>query len=563
MTDAFVSLKQALTDLVARGLKDYLQSVDPQLAPPEFSLEIPRNPEHGDWACSIALQLAKPLRSNPLKIAEGIVAQMPESNLVDNPEVVRPGFINLRLSDRAVNRLVRHILDRGEAYGSSPQYAGHRVLIEFVSANPTGPLHIGHCRGAVVGDTLARLCAAAGYDTYREYYYNDAGVQMTTLGKSLRARYLQALGEDVPFPENGYQGDYMVDLGKQLAAEKGVALKDVEETRPFTDYAAQHIIQLIEADLESLRIHFDNWFSETTLHREGNVARALDRLRDQGKIYEKEGARWLKTTDYGDEKDRVVVKSDGDYTYLAPDIAYHEYKFQRGFDHLVNVLGADHHGYIPRLKAAVEALGYAHDQLDCVLVQMVGVKREGEVMKLSTRAGEFITLKEVIDEIGADVTRFMFLMRSPDSQMVFDFDLAKQTSMENPLYYVQYAHARCCSLMRKARESGHHWEGGQNANLGRVRSPEEKAIVHQMDRLGDVVLETVAAMDPMPMTAYLRDLATAFHAYFSAGNKEFALRVVQPQDPELTQARLTLIAALRQTLANGLALLGIVPLERL
>jgi arginyl-tRNA synthetase len=558
------SLENGIVALVRQGVDSFFSTqAAPDAERPEVALETPRNPEHGDWACSVAMKLAKTLRRKPLEIARAIAAHIPASELIAPPEVAPPGFINLRLAPGAVGWLVRKVLADGRLYGCSDRYAGRRAMVEFVSANPTGPLHIGHGRGAVIGDALARILAAAGYEVWREYYYNDAGVQMQTLGESLRARYLQALGLDVPFPENGYQGDYMVELGEKLKAERGNAMKDEPSWQPFTDYAADFIMGLIRDDLHTLRIDFDNYFSETTLHEGGQVEDVLERLKARGRLYEKDGAWWLRTTDYGDEKDRVVVKSDGNTTYLAPDIAYHEYKFARGFDRLINVLGADHHGYIPRLKAAIGALGHRPEQLDCVIVQMVSVANQGVTMKLSTRRGDFITLKEVIDEIGADVTRFLFLTRAADSQMVFDFKLAKDTSMDNPLYYVQYAHARCSSLMRKAEETGMPWRGGEGSDLALLTAPEELTIVRQMDRLGGVVLECAAAADPMPLTAWLRDLATAFHAYFTAGNKEPALRVVRAETPDLTRARLTLIVALRQVLANGLALVGVVPLERL
>ena len=564
MDSSFRSIEQSVEELIREGVERFLKDAAGE-APDglEVALETPRNPDHGDWACSVALRLAKPMRRAPLQIAQEIAARVPKSPLIAPPEVAAPGFINLRLGPDAVGTFVTHVLGQAERFGHSDVNAGHRVLVEFVSANPTGPLHIGHCRGAVIGDSLARILAATGCRVSREYYYNDAGVQMRTLGESLRARYLQALGVSADLPENGYRGDYMIELGEQLAREKGPGLKDETSTQPFTDYAAGHILKLIEADLEALRIHFDTWFSETTLHQDGRVGGALDALKEAGQLYENESAWWLRTTDYGDEKDRVVIKTDGEFTYLAPDIAYHRYKFERGFDRLIDVLGADHHGYVPRLKAAVQALGHPADSLGCVMVQMVAVKRGEEVIKLSTRAGDFITLKDVIDEIGADVTRFLFLMRSPDSQMVFDFDLAKDTSMNNPLYYIQYAHARCCSLMRKASEEGMEWDRNRLGALDRLSAPEELAMVRQMDRLGAVVIECAAFEDPMPLTGYLRDLATSFHAYFTAGNKESGLRVVQPDDAELTQARLCLIGAVRQALANGLALLGVVPLERL
>lgn len=563
VSEKFTSIENAVAALLKAGLTNYLATLENAPEAPELTLEIPRNPEHGDWASTVALRLAKPMKMNPFTVAEGIVAAMPASDLIEPPTIIKPGFINMRMAVGAARLLVQNVLERGKDFGRSDAFAGHKVLIEFVSANPTGPLHIGHGRGAVVGDSLARIFAAAGYDVSREYYYNDAGVQMRLLGKSLQVRYLQALGQDIPFIEDGYKGDYMIEIAEKLKAERGDSMKDVEDTRPFTDYAAEYILKLINDDLDALRIHFDNYFSETTLHNEGKVDEVLERLREKGKIYESEGAWWLRTVDYGDEKDRVVKKSDGNYTYLAPDIAYHEYKFQRGFDRLIDVLGADHHGYIPRLKASIQALGYRPDQLDAVIIQMVGVQRGGQAVKLSTRAGDFITLKEVIDEVGADVTRFLFLTRSSDSQMVFDFELAKEVSMDNPVYYVQYAHARCCSLLRKAEEVGQAWQGGAGADLSLLNTPEEKAIVAQMDRFRAVIIDIAKNAEPMPMTAYLRDLATAFHGYFTAGNKNEGLRVLQADNAALTQARLTLISALRQVFANALGMLGVVPLDRL
>ncbi len=557
------SVREAIRELLREGVTTWLAGLGPGLEAPEIELEVPRNAGFGDWASTLPLRLARPLKKKPLEIAEAIAAAIPPNTLIDPPEVTPPGFINFRLAAGAVEHLVRRVQAEGPAYGHSRAFAGQRVLVEFVSANPTGPLHIGHGRGAVIGDSLARIFAAAGYDVSREYYYNDAGVQMRTLGESLRARYLQALGEAVDFPENGYKGDYMIELGEGLKAERGEALRNEPATQPFTDFAAGHIIDLIREDLERLRIGFDSWFSETTLHREGKVAAVIEELKARGKVYEKDNAWWLASTEFGDEKDRVVIKSDGEYTYLAPDVAYHEHKFGRGFTRLVNVLGADHHGYVARLKAAVAALGHKAEQLDCVLIQMVSVERAGEAVKLSTRAGDFITLKEVLDEIGVDVTRFLFLTRAADSQMVFDFELAKDTSMDNPVYYVQYAHARCCSLMRKAEELGVGWHEGQAADLALLAAPEERAIAHQADRLPQVVEEAARSAQPQLVTAYLRDLATAFHGFFTAGNRDASLRIVQPEAPELTRARLALIAALRTTLANALALLGVEPLERL
>ena len=578
--ETFQSIEQDVEALVVQGVQAYLQTQPEAPDIGAFQLESPRNPEHGDWATSVALRLAKPLRMNPFAIAEAIVEHIPASDLIEKPEIARPGFINVRLAGGAVARLIRYVLERGEKYGHSKAYDGQRVMVEFVSANPTGPLHIGHGRGAVIGDTLARILAAAGYKVHREYYYNDAGVQMKKLGETHCNKYIYEYGKRHPsdaidyfktfnvdreLGEGHYLGSYMTDIAEgtadQFPPEQFVSSED--PIKDFSDKAAEIIMGMIKEDLDRLGIHFDEYFSETTLHKDGNVEAALDKLKRLGKVYEQDGAWWLASAQYGDEKDRVVVKSDGDYTYLAPDIAYHENKFACGFDRLINVLGADHHGYVPRLRAAVEALGYRADRLDCVIVQLVAVERSGEAVKLSTRAGDFITLKEVLDEIGPDVTRFLFLTRAADSQMVFDFDLAKDTSMDNPVYYVQYAHARCCSLMRKAEETGQPWCEGRDADLGLLSVPEERVIVRQMDRLTGVVLEVAKQVEPMLMTAYLRDLATAFHSYYSQGNKDASLRVIQADSPALTQARLTLIATLRQTFANALEMLGVTPLERL
>lgn len=562
-------LESQVRGLIESAVSRYLATCDAAVECPAIELGSPRNPDHGDWSSNVAMKLAKGLKQKPRDIAEGIIGQFPENDLVDRPEVAGPGFINLRAAAAGFAGTLRQVLASADAYGNGTQYEGRRALVEFVSANPTGPLHIGHGRNAVVGDVLSRIYAAAGYDVEREYYFNDAGVQMRLLGETLRARYLQACGEDAQVPENGYRGDYMIDIARQLHDEEGTARRDEEDTPFFTHYASEKILTMIRADLATLGIEFDTYFSETSLHEGGQVERTLGELQERGCVYEQDGALWLKTTDHGDDKDRVVRKSDGDYTYLTPDIAYHRDKFERGFDRLVNVLGGDHHGYVARLKAAIGSLGHDPEALHCVLIQMVSVKREGKIQKLSTRAGDFIPLRDVLEDLGPDVVRFFFVMRGADSQMTFDFDLAKQKSMDNPYYYVQYAHARCRSLMRKAEESGQAWRGINGAKgteevaLERLTANEEKAIIRQIEKFPKVISEAANRDEPLPVTNYLRDLATAFHSYFSAGNKDLALRCIQANDPEMTQARLTLIAALQQTLANGLGLLGIKPLERL
>ncbi len=556
-------IEDRLVSLLEKAAAAYLKSIDGPEIPVAVELQIPRKAEHGDFACNLPLQWARHLKRKPLEIAEGFVPFVHDPSLIDPPEVAPPGFINLRLATPAIAEIVRNVLVTGADYGRSTVNAGSRTLVEFVSANPTGPLHIGHGRNAVVGDTLARLYEATGTTIEREYYFNDAGVQMSLLGQSLRARYLQACGRETPFPENGYKGDYMIDLGKSLQAEVGDSKIDESDLHFFTDFAATAIMKMIREDLETLGIRFDTYFSETTLHRDGRVEKALEHLRAMGRVYEKDNALWLKTEEFGDDKDRVIRKSDGDYTYLMPDIAYHEDKFSRGFDRLINVLGGDHHGYVARLKAAVAAMGRDPDALHCVMIQMVGVQEAGETRKLSTRAGDFEPLASILEELGADIVRFFFLMRAADSQLTFDLDLARQRTMDNPYWYIQYAHARCCSLLAKAAESGQTWEHGQSAALDRLSAPEERAIIFQIARLPTVVIEAVAKDEPLPVTTYLRELATAFHSYFSAGNANAALRVLQSEDAALTQARLTLIAALKLTLANGFRLLGLTPIDRL
>jgi len=551
-------------ELIERAARAYLAGAEASLQEVAVELQVPRKAEHGDWASNVALKLAKSLGRPPMEVAQGIRDHVEPNELLEPVEVAPPGFINLRLNAAWLRRTIQTVLAAGEAYGRSQAHEGERALVEFVSANPTGPLHVGHGRNAVVGDTLARLYAAVGFRVEREYYYNDAGVQMGLLGESLRARYLQQLGRPAQIPDDGYQGEYLIRIAERLAAEAGEAQADGAPTAYFTEYAAQAIMADIRRDLETLDIRFDRFSLESSLHAAGRVSQTLDRLRQRGMLYEHEGALWLKTTDYGDEKDRVVRKKDGETTYLAPDIAYHEEKFARGYDRLVNVWGGDHHGYVARLKAAIAGLGEDPSRLHCVLIQMVGVRESGTARKLSTRSGDFVPLAEILKEFGPDLARYFFLSRAADSQMVFDLDLARSQSMDNPYFYLQYAHARCCSLLRKAEAQGFEpGAGAVTAPLELIQAPEERAIVVLIGRFPAVVLEAAEGDEPLTVTLFLRDLATAFHAYFTAGNRDTALRCVQPERPDLTAARLALILALRQTLANGMALLGLRPMERL
>jgi len=596
---------------------------------PAVSVEVPRNPDHGDFATNLAMQLARALKRNPMQVAEGLLACLDRAGLVREATIAKPGFINFRLESEAAAAVLRRIAQQGKDFGRTRTGAGTKVLVEFVSANPTGPLHIGHARNAVVGDTVARILSAAGYEVSREYYFNDAGVQMNMLGNTLRLRVAEALGRPVQWPAQYYRGDYMRDIaqlmvgevgaevldtrldavnadlgtneqggsaadesaspaGEELDADETASLAADETASPageepdiavdleadvdasqrnpyqyFTDFAAREILKTIDADLKAMGIVFDTWFSETTLHKNGSVEATLKELRTLDQIYDADGAQWLRTSAHGDEKDRVVVKSNGHYTYVTPDIAYHRYKYSRGFDRLINVLGADHHNYVVRLKMAVAALGHPKDALQCVIYQMVSLLKDGRTMKLSTRAGEFITFKEMIDELGAGVARFFFSMRSPDAQMTFDWNLAKDTSMDNPVYYVQYAHARCRSLFRKAEEVGCAYAGIEGADLSLLTLPGEQAILRALGRLPEVVDAAARDLAPHYITNYLQETAQLFHNWFTQGTNDPSLRFVLPENPALTQARLALVAGLRTVLANGLGVLGIEPMERM
>ncbi len=563
MGNEHISIKDALAGIVKEGVRAYAEGIGRAMPDFRVVIERPKVKEFGDYATNVAMQLARVFKKSPHEIADGIKSNLPESPLVAEVSIAGPGFINFRLADAAGSTVLKTVLAQGEKFGRINIGGDKRVLVEFMSANPTGPLHIGHARNAILGDSIARILEAIGYNVTREYYYNDAGVQMKKLGESLRARYLQAQGIDAALPENGYRGEYMRDIAKSLVSERGDSLVSEKDVDVFTHYAADHIIGLIDEDMKALGINFDNWFSERSLHLDGKVEVALVLLKEKGMLYEKDGALWLRTQQFGDEKDRVVVKSDGEKTYLAPDLAYHKDKFERGFDLLVDVFGGDHHGYVPRLLAGVQALGFDAKKLHCIVFQMVTLLKEGERIKLSTRAGKFITLKDVIAELGADVVRFFFLMRSADSQMVFDWELAKDRSMNNPVFYVQYAHARCCSVFKKAEEREIVWRGADKSDLSLLTLKEEQEVLRVMVRYPEAVKVCAESFEPHHITLYLRELAGAFHTLFTMGTKNEDKRFLVPHKPELTQARLTLVAGVKQVLSNALRLIGIEPLERL
>lgn len=519
----------------------------------DFVVERPRDREHGDWATNVALAAAKPAAKPPREVAEIVLAHLPAIPHVVGVEVAGPGFLNFRLAASWYHEVLRIAAKGGPDHARSDFGAGERIQVEFVSSNPNGPLHIGHGRGGVIGDVLSRMLEYVGHPVTREYYYNDAGVQMDRFGASLEARYLQALGRDAEVPEDGYHGAYIAEWAAEMAAEIGDASADLpEEDRrsAIRQWGLARAMKDIEETLELAGISFDVWTSENDLHDSGAVAAAIDELRERGHIYEAEGAIWFRTTDFGDEKDRVLVKSDGTYTYIAPDVAYHREKFERGFDRIINIWGADHHGYIPRMKAAVEAMGHQPDQLEIVINQMVNVSRGGEPVRMSTRAGEFITFREVLEEVGADATRYNLAAYSPDTTITFDLEAAKARSMDNPVYYLQYAHARMAALERFAAEQGVTRRPLEDVDLSVLDHPAEVALLREIDRFGEEVLESANRRAAHRLTAYGYDFATAFHRFYSD------CRIVT-EDDAVTQARLWLVEGSKSVMAGVLGLLGL------
>lgn len=516
-----------------------------------------RDAAHGDLATNAAMVLAKVVKKAPRDLADVFVKALSSSPLVARAEMAGPGFVNVFLSNSVLIDVLKRTLSEGERFGRSQKYAGKKALVEFVSANPTGPLHVGHVRGAIVGDTAAELLAAVGYEVAREYYYNDAGVQMQMLGRSVQARYKQLFGVDAEFPENGYKGDYIRYIAAAVKTAKGDSLLQEESWQPFTEFAADVLMTIIMDDLRRLRVKFDTTFSERSLHDSGAVKDTLDRLKEMGATYEQEGALWLRTSERGDEKDRVLVKSDGEPTYVTPDIAYHCQKYGRGYDILVNVMGHDHHNQCERVKIALSMFGYDLSSLHYLLNQMVSIERGGEKIKLSTREGQFMTLLEMVNELGADVTRYFFAQRSYSSQMIFDWDLAKKQSMDNPVYYLQYVHARACSMEEKAIERGIQ----QSTNLDFDSSPllgeNERPVLLKLFFYPMVVMDAAERLEANLIPSYLEDLAKIFHTYYQAQ------RVLDVDDLPGSVARFHLVLAVRQVMRNGLKLLNVAAPNRM
>lgn len=527
---------------------------------PTIVLEVPKDKSHGDLSTNLAMQLTKIAKRNPRQIAEALIANLDNAQAsILSAEIAGPGFINFRLDKSFLYPVIVEALSQGDKYGALSVGQGKRVQVEFVSANPTGSLHLGHARGAAVGDALCNVLAAAGYDVTREYYINDAGNQVNNLAKSIEARYRQALGQDVEMPEDGYHGEDIVGFAKELAAEQGdklLQLSDEARFDYFRKYGLEKELAKIKRDLGRFGVGFDVWYSETSLYESGKVVEALDALRAKGQVYDEEGAVWLRSTDYGDDKDRVLVKNDGSYTYLTPDAAYHMDKYARGFDQMINIWGADHHGYIPRMKAAMAALGNDPDKLTVLIAQMVSLFQNGEKVKMSKRTGKAVTMEDLMDEVGVDAIRYFFTMRSMDSHLDFDMDLAVSTSNENPVFYVQYAHARICSIFRQAEEQGIAILPPEQADLSLLDTEQAFDLIRKIGELPDAISESARLYAPHVIIRYVYELASQFHSYYRAE------RVIT-EDAAQSQAKLQLLGALRVAIANCLKLVGVSAPEKM
>lgn len=526
---------------------------------PDVILEVPKEKAHGDYSTNMAMQLARVAKKAPRMIAEALIENFDRSKAsIEKIELAGPGFINFYMNNAYLTDLIPTVLEAGEKYGETTVGGNQKVQVEFVSANPTGDLHLGHARGAAVGDSLCNILAKAGYDVSREYYINDAGNQINNLALSVEARYFQALGQDKPMPEDGYHGADIIGIGKSLAEEFGDKYVNVDEQERFEffrEYGLKYEMAKLQKDLEDFRVKFDVWYSETSLYKNGKIDEALKVLRERGYIYEEEGATWLRSTDFGDDKDRVLIKQDGSYTYLTPDIAYHKDKLDRGFEKLINIWGADHHGYIPRMKAAIQSLGYAADALEVEIIQLVHLYKNGEKMKMSKRTGKAVTMRDLVDEVGLDATRYFFAMRSSDTHMDFDLDLAVSESNENPVYYAQYAHARICSILRSGEEQGIKVD--KNADFSLIGAEKEIELLKKLGEFPQAVGEAALKRVPHRVTNYIMELASTFHSFYNAE------KVLDSGQPERTKARLALIKTVQITLRNALALIGVSAPEKM
>ncbi|MCE8016710.1 arginine--tRNA ligase [Halomonas sp. MCCC 1A17488] len=555
-------MKETIISLLENALDTLKQQGTlPADAAPTIKVDPTKDKAHGDYATNLALTLAKPAGRKPRELAEALIAALPASDAVERVEIAGPGFINFFAATDAAAQVVRQVLDAGDAFGRSLTGRGQKVQVEFVSANPTGPLHVGHGRGAAIGDCICRLLEATGHDVTREFYYNDAGAQIVNLALSVQARAKGLTPDDGGWPEDGYRGDYIVEVANDYLAGETVhaddrhvvAKADPDDLDAIREFAVAWLRREQDLDLKAFGVSFDVYFLESSLYREGKVEEAVERLIEKGHTYEQDGALWLRTTDFGDDKDRVMRKSDGSYTYFLPDVAYHLNKWQRGFTTVINEQGADHHSTVTRVRAGLQALeaGIPQGWPDYVLHQMVMVTRSGVEVKLSKRAGSYVTVRDLIDEVGRDATRFFLAARRADSQLTFDIDLARSQSNDNPVYYVQYAHARVCSMLRKADAQGLGFDHDlAMVSLGRLEEDQEKAVMNRLARFPEVVDHAAASREPQQVAQYLLDLAAEFHSCYNAVK-------VMVDDDELRNARLALGLATRQVLRNGLDLLGV------
>jgi arginyl-tRNA synthetase len=548
-------MKIKIADLVASTVRNCVaEGLLPAVNLPYIEVEVPGNPEHGDYASNVAMILASQIKQNPRKIAGIIQANLTDpENILAKTQMAGPGFLNFYLKESVWQNTLQAIEKQKEQYGSSDIGGEQKVQVEFVSANPTGPLHIGHARGAVVGDVISNLLKTAGYSFDKEYYINDAGNQMNNLGKSVLFRYRELLGEKIEFPENCYRGDYIKDVAQDIITKEGnqyLAENEEETIRNFTTIAGDVILSGIKNDLRDLGVTFDHYFSEKELYKNNGVANLLASLQKQEFIYSDGETLWFKTTVYGDEKDRVVVRKNGEPTYFAADIAYHQNKYARGYKMIIDIWGADHHGYMPRLWAGIQALGQEKESLKIILVQLVNLLRGGEPVAMSTRSGEFVTLREVLNEVGKDAARYNFLMRRSDSHLDFDLEIAKKQSNENPVYYVQYAYARICSIFKMAEERDIALPAYKDIDPSLLQEPEEIQLMKIMARYPETIYGAVRTLEPHRITFYLNELASVFHSYYNK-NK------VISDNKQLTAARLFMLKTINIVLQNSLKILGV------
>ncbi len=545
-----MDIKETLTKAILDAARAAIEAGElPAGELPEVVLEVPPEKAFGDFATNFAMQSARVFHKSPRQIAEVISARI-AGDWLDHTQIAGPGFLNFYLKANVLYDSFAQILAAGEAFGQLPKKDAGRIQVEYVSANPTGPLHVGHGRGAAAGSALVNLLRAAGYDVESEYYINDAGNQMNILAASVNARYLELLGKEVTFPENGYHGADIIDTAKRIIKKDGdkyLALSEGERLEIFKDLAYKEKLALLKEDLEAFHVTFDNWFSERTLHPDA-IRAAVEKLKANGNIYEKDGALWLKSTAYGDDKDRVVIRDNGVPTYLAADIAYHDNKYARGFERLINIWGADHHGYVCRVKAAMSALGHDAERLKVLLLQMVALYRDGELVKMSKRTGQSVTLNELMEEVGTDAARYFFLMRSLDSQLDFDLDLAKKKSNDNPVYYIQYAHARIMSIFRQAEEAGLKLSAKPELSL--LTDASEVELIKKIEEYSEEIDRAASDYAPQRIARYAYDIAALFHSFYNKCR-------IMGTEPQLAEARLALVTVTAHVIRHSLGILGV------